>query len=554
MTQHWFAAGLFCFSLATSNVLAQKIVSTPVMENHARLPLAFEKQPGGSGERFVARGQGYVIGLDAGKATIRVTSSLSLEFAGASPSHAVVGDELPGKVNYIRGNDPRKWQIGLSTYARVAYPDTYPGIDVVYYGNQQQLEFDLVVKPGADPAAIRLKIGGAAKLSIDGSGALDAGDVTIALPRIYQEVNGVKNSVAGHYAIAGRDEVAFKVDPWDRTRPLVIDPTLAYSALFGGSQAYNYGRAIGIDSLGNILIAGYTGAVDFPTVDAAQNGLDGNQDAFVSKIDPTGTALIFSTYLGGSSYDNAYGLAVDSTNSVWVTGMTGSSDFPVLNAAQSAFGGGTDAFVAKLSATGALQFSTFLGGAAGESANAIAVDGNNNGYITGYTYGAFPTTAGALSAGGTFAAKYGSGGALVYSALLPVSTGLGIAVDSAGDAYVTGTTDSGPFTGMPPGGAQTTNNGNGDAFVAKLDPFGASLIYFTFLGGTGFDQGTAIAVDAMGDAYVAGQTNSTGLATSQSAQQALAGGYDRFAAELNPSGSKFTYITYLGGIRQDYLT
>ena len=279
--------------------------------------------------------------------------------------------------------------------------------------------------------------------------------------------------------------------------------------------------------------------------------MDGNQDAFVAKINPAGTALIYSTYLGGSGYDQAYGLAVDSTGAAWMTGLAGSTDFPVLNAAQAAFGGGSDAFVARLNASGGLQFSTFLGGSAGESGNAIAVDSANNGYVTGYTYsGTFPTTSGALSyeRRGTFVAKYGPGGAVLYATLLGGQhDGLGIAVDSSFNAYVTGITDDGAFTGMPAGGAQTTNNGNGDAFVAKLNPDGTSLVYFTFLGGTGFDQGTAIAVDALGNAYIAGQTNSMGLATKPEPRNDPGGRNDGFAAELNPSGSAFSYITYLGG-------
>src|ERR1700733_9951786 len=210
--------GLLSFGLLAGNVWAQ--TSVPQQKDFARLPLAFEKQAGGSGERFVARGPGYVVGVEKGRASIEVLTpdrdshAVSLEFAGSTPSHAVPGSELPGKINYIQGNDPRKWRIGLETYARVRYPETYPGIDVVYYGNQQQLEFDLVVKPGADPEAIRLKIGGAGKLSIDDSGALvlgaaagAAGGLTVALPQVYQEVNGTKKSVPGHYAIVSRDEV-----------------------------------------------------------------------------------------------------------------------------------------------------------------------------------------------------------------------------------------------------------------------------------------------------------------------------------------------------------
>jgi Beta-propeller repeat len=553
--------GLFSFGFLTAAAWAQS--PAPSIENYARLPLAFEKQTAASAERFVARGEGYVIGLEKAKALIGVegkdksSHTVSLEFTGSQPRrHAIAGSELPGKVNYIRGNDPTKWQIGLATYARITYPDIYPGIDIVYYGNQRQLEFDLVVKPGADPGAIRLKVEGAGRLTLDDSGALALGDgLSVALPQIFQEVNGTKKSVPGHYAVVSRDEVAFRIDPWDRTLPLTIDPTVVYSAMFGGGlNGYNNSNAIGVDSLGNILLAGVTDSVDFPTLDPYQIGFGGNEDAYVTKINPTGTALVYSTYLGGSSYDYAQGLAVDSTNAVWITGVTNSSDFPVLHAAQSALGGASDAFVARLDANGVLQFSTFLGGSAGDFGNGIAVDGKNNGYVAGLTYGTLPTTPGALQSGTAFVAKYGPTGTLIFSALPVYGTIQAIAVDSAGEAFITGSTNDGPFTGMPPGGAQATNNGGTDAFVSKLSANGASLIYFTFFGGTGLDQGTGIAVDGMGNAYIAGQTNSTGLATAGAAQAALAGGIDGFIAKLNPAGSQFTYVTYLGGIRQDILT
>lgn len=432
-------AGFLIGPVCAQNTLpADPIRQTPALKNYTRLPLAFEKQ----GERFVARGQGYVVGIENGKASIGVVAkdqsshSVSLEFAGSVSGHAVPGSELPGKVNYIRGNDPRKWRIGMPTYARVAYPDTYPGIDVVYYGNQQQLEFDLVVKPGADPGAIRLKVRGAKNLSIDGDGALHLGDAAgglkVALPEIYQEVNGAKKRVPGYYSLVAKDEVAFKIDPWDRTRPLVIDPTIVYSTLFGGGLNNSAGHGIGLDSLGNILIAGYTSAADFPTLDAHQNNLTGSQSVFVTKINAGGTALIYSTYLGGSGADDAEALAVDSTGAAWITGIAGSMDFPLLNAAQTTYGG---AFVASLNAAGALKFSTFLGGGA-SSGYGIAVDRLDNGYVTGSTSGTFPTTAGAiqqgLGGGATFVTKYASGGAVAWSTLLGggQTSGSAIAVDS----------------------------------------------------------------------------------------------------------------------------
>jgi photosystem II stability/assembly factor-like uncharacterized protein len=551
-------------------------LSRPLKENHARLPLAFEKQAGGSGERFVARGQGYVIGVEKGKALIGVFSkdkkhhAVSLEFAGSQPSrHAVPGSELPGKVNYIHGNDPRKWQIGLPTYARVTYPDTYPGIDVVYYGNQQQLEFDLVVKPGARPQAIRLKVGGAGKLSIDASGALNpgeaAGDLRIALPRIYQEVNGAKKSVAGHYAIVSRDEVAFKIDPFDCRRPLVIDPAIVYSTLLGGSPASNgnFGQGIAIDSSDNMYVTGYTDAQDFPVVNAYQGALDasGSNDGFVTEINTAGTEFLYSTYIGGSAGSQFQAIAVDSTGAAWVAGYTSSTDFPVISPVQAKSGGGQDAVVVKLNPSGVPVFSTYLGGSATDQANGVAVDASLDAYVTGYTNGAFPTTGGVFQSANNgsngssnvFVAKFTSAGSELYATLIGgTGSDQGNAVAALnGFAFVTGSSTSGTIPNAPAGGAHTANAGGGDAFVAKVNSTGTALVYFTFLGGPAADRGNAIAVDGLGDAYIAGSTASTGLATANVVQPALMGGIDGFVAELNPGGNSFTYVTYLGGSRQD---
>ena len=309
-------------------MLAQTSIPQPTAESLGYLPLAFVKQ----GNQFSARGQGYFIGLDSGTATIQVVSQktgdterfVSIGFPGGQNAAPVPGPKLSGVVNYITGKDPQKWQIGLPTVDRVTYPEVYPGIDVVYYGNQQQLEFDLVVKPGADPRAIRMKVRGGGRLSIDSDGALEVGSVEglrIALPKIYQEASGIRKNIAGHFSIRGTDEVAFHVDAWDRTRPLIIDPTIVYSTLLGGALSGTSSVGIAIDSSRNVLIAGYTSSADFPTVNAAQTNYAGT-DAFVSKLNPDGTALIYSTFFGGTFRDAATAIAVDSTGAAWVTGSS----------------------------------------------------------------------------------------------------------------------------------------------------------------------------------------------------------------------------------------
>ena len=519
-------------------------------EKFAHLPLAFERQPGSARDRFVARGQGYVAGVEKGKVSIEVVPrdqiwrTVSLEFAGSKSSHGVPESKLPGKVNYLQGNDRRKWRIGLPTYARVAYPDTYPGIDVVYYGNQQQLEFDLIVKPGADPDAIRLKIGGGGKLSLDDSGAIvlvAAGGLRVALPLIYQEMNGVRKSVPGHYVIAGRDEVALHIDSWDRSRPLVIDPAIVYSTLLGGTFGSSQGQGIALDASGNMYVTGYTSANDFPVVNASQGSLNANPEGFVTEINAAGTAFLYSTYIGGSGDSQLQAIAVDSTGAAWVAGFTGSKNFPVVNPVQSTFGGASsDAILLKLDPAGVPVFSTFLGGSSNDSANGVAVDGSNNAYVTGYSFGPFPTTAGVFQsvnngnpalnyfagASNAFVAKFTSSGSELYATFLGGTdgeAGYGIAADAAGNAYVTGSSASPAIPNAPTGGAQSTNAGGGDAFIAKLNPTGTALVYFTLLGGAAADRGNAIAVDAAGDAYIAGLTASTGLATAGVAQTAPGG-------------------------------
>jgi len=536
--------------------------SQPTVASLGNLPLAFVRQ----GDQFSARGQGYFIGLDSGTATIQVVSQktgdterfVSIGFPGGQNAAPVPGPKLSGVVNYITGKDPQKWQIGLPTVDRVTYPEVYPGIDVVYYGNQQQLEFDLVVKPGADPRAIRMKVRGGGRLSIDSDGALEVGSVEglrIALPKIYQEASGIRKNIAGHFSIRGTDEVAFHVDAWDRTRPLIIDPTIVYSTLLGGALSGTSSVGIAIDSSRNVLIAGYTSSADFPTVNAAQTNYAGT-DAFVSKLNPDGTALIYSTFFGGTFRDAATAIAVDSTGAAWVTGSSSSSDFPLLNAAQQSSLG---AFLLKLDAAGIPQFSTRVGNPSAVPYG-IAVDPAGNGYVTGATSSGFPTTTGVVQSSTNgfhaFVAKYSPSGTVIYATMLGGAGqdyGYGIAADSNGDAYVTGVTSSSNFVGAPAGGAQTTNRGNGDAFVAKLKSDGTALLYFTFLGGSSADQGTAIVVDSSLNAYVTGQTGSVDLATPGAAQTTMAGALDGFVAKVNPAGNAFGYITYLGGSRQEFV-
>ena len=302
--------------------------AAPTTTPYAALTLAFERQGEGATQRYVARGDGYLIALQGGSATIGVQapagSAVSMDFAGARKVSGTAGPELPGKVNYLRGQDPRQWRLGLATYSSVSYRDIYPSIDVVYRGNQRQMEFDLVLRPGADPRQIRLKFAGARGLRLDSDGSLivrtAAGDLRIALPVVYQEVAGARETIQGRYRLLPDQEAGFRLDAYDHSKPLVIDPTIVYASLIGGGTSSTYSQAIVMDAGNNAYIAGYTYASDFPTASPALAQAYAMPEGFVSKINSMGTALVYSSYIGGSGADYFSSIAVDSTGAAWVTG------------------------------------------------------------------------------------------------------------------------------------------------------------------------------------------------------------------------------------------
>src|SRR5258708_6111825 len=453
---------------------------------------------------------GMVLPWDfSGPAQVRMKLVGAAGTSGSQPENL-----LPSVSHYYIGDDPNKWHPNVPNYERVKFDQVYPGVDLVYYGNQQRLEYDFVLRPGAEPNQIRLAYSGADSMRLDSVGDLILNVQGKVLrqrrPLVYQEIGGKRVEVAGGYELTRRTgEVRFAVASYDRAKPLIIDPILAYSTYLGGAGS-DQGNAIAVDSTGAAYVTGYTNGI-FPTLNASQNAFGGgSQDAFVAKLSPSG-ALVYSTYLGGSTTDLGLGIAVDSAGAAYVTGYTGGG-FPTLNASQNTFGGGlNDAFVAKLGPTGALAYSTYLGGTGDDVATGIAVDSNGAVCVTGLTTGAFPTlnaeqnTFGGGGADG-FAAKLGPTGARVYSTYLGGTggdVGYGIAVDSMGAAYVTGyttggfptlTADQNPFAGRL-----------NDAFVVNLAPTG-TLVFSTFLGGPGDDLGNGTAVTSSGAAYITGYT------------------------------------------------
>src|SRR5882672_3973814 len=382
---------------ATVALTAGAVTDARVSESYGKLPLHFEANRGQADKavRFLSHGAGYSLYLTADEAVLVLSKpaadakrvALRMNLVGAARTPAVSGiDELPGKANYLIGKDQSKWRRNVPTYARVRYREVYPGIDLVYYGNQRRLEYDFVVAPGADPSKIVLGFKGAEKLAIDAEGDLvlhtSSGDLRQHKPIIYQNVDGVRREIDGSYVRKGAGRIGFKLAAYDRTQPLVIDPVLSYSTFLGGSAGEGI-AGIAVDTTGAAYIAGSTGSADFPATagafDTSFNG--GSSDVYVVKLNAAGSALVYSTFLGGSAGDSAAGIAVDATGAVYVAGSTSSSDFPTTAGAfDTSFNGGNpfssaDVFVAKLDAAGStLVYSTFLGGSGNETSGGVAVD------------------------------------------------------------------------------------------------------------------------------------------------------------------------------------
>jgi hypothetical protein len=551
-----------------------------VRSAYGQLPLAFEPNFGQTDSRvkFMARGSKYGLFLTNQEAVLSLshTTPVQMSLVKSNPDSEVAGTEiLPGKSNYLIGKDPSRWHRDIPQYARVRYSQVYPGIDLIYYGKQGELEYDFQVAPGADPGQVALKFDGTDKLSLDGNGDLvltaSGGDMRLQAPRVYQTVDGQRKPIEGKFVLLAKQQVGFEIGTYDRSRELIIDPILSYSTYLGGSATESGEVAIVADNALNAYVAGTTTSGNFPipvasaTVPSAfQSCLDDptqpqpttcgagtNSDAFIAKLNPSGTAVVFATYLGGSGNDSAAGIAIDSGLNVVITGTTGSNDFPVASAFQSAQGTASDhVFVSKVDSTGhSLLYSTYLGGSGSESAAGVAVDFRNKIYVIGTTNSPdFPHTPDAFQTAPkatqqVFVSKIDpsttSTASLVYSTYFgggdPASgtvTAGGIAVDRNNGVYVTGYTNFQHTGGnpaldfpilnasqsclnaptnpapCPAGGAKF------DAFIAKLNPtaaIGSHLLYSTYFGGTDDDFGFGIAVDSGGAAYITGKTSSSDI-------------------------------------------
>jgi len=505
---------------------------------------------------------------------------------GMNPKAAIVPGKLQaGKANYFLGQDPEKWRTDIATYQTVVYREAYPGVDLKFYGNGRQLEYDIIVRPGADYRIVKFRYAGVKKLQVTPEGdlslTLPGGGVLVQKkPVVYQEIAGQRVARAGKFKLYGnrtQPVFGFEVAAYDREHPLVIDPVLLYSTYLGGS-GFDAGTGIALDAAGNIYVTGTTQSTNFPLQNPYQDHRASiyNQ-VFVTKFNPQGKALIYSTYLGGANgvqgegmgeqYCN--GIAVDKNGCAYVTGYTYSTDFPTKFPYQADHQGNQCMFVTKFNAQGNdLVYSTYLGGSGNNSAGGIAVDQDGNAYIAGQSEGDFPTTPGAYQpdyAGGNWdavAAKFNTDGSnLIYATYLggeDFDGGRGIAVDASGNAYVTGRTSSGNFPATA-GVKQPAMVGFTNAFVTKINPGGSELSYSTFLGGGDYvgETGMAIAVDGAGQAYVTGSTY--GNFPVKNAAQPTFGGSgtgvnDAFVTGFNATASDYLFSTYLGGSLYDYGT
>jgi hypothetical protein len=577
-----------------------------------KIPLVFELNQGQTDPqvRFLFRGSGYTAFLTSGSMVLSLrpakgvsahttvgpnvqsqappSTNIQFGLVGAARNPTVTGEGPQlGRVNYFIGNDPAKWHTNVPTYARVRYKGVYPGIDLVYYGNNEQLEYDFAISPGADPGRIEFAIEGSNHIEVGTDNTLvvqtSSGDLRFQAPAVYQESHGLRVPVRGTYIMKDPTHVGFQVAPYNVSEQLVIDPVLVYSTYLGGS-GNDHASGIVVDGTGSVYIAGFTDSADFPL--ATLGSLTaGNTHVFVAKLDPSGSNLIYADYLGGNSQDYGYALVLDSTNHVFVTGSTASSDFPVVNPFQGTYPGSFNAFLTEISADGSsLLYSTYLGGNGSDVPSSVAVDSLNDVFVAGNTSStnfpmanAYQPTASA-NQGGMFG-NYGflskfspDGSFLVYSTYLsgssnvplncggtpcwpsPYSAINGMVVDGNGNAYATGLTNTYNFPSTA--GAYLVSNSTQQnasvGFVSKLSSSGG-LDYSTYFyeSSGSLTVPNAIAVDGSGSAYITGEAYSDGTfpitttAICDPGVQGWACGYG-FVTKFDATASTLLYSTFLG--------
>lgn len=559
------------------------------LEFYGKLPLIFESNQGQlpAQAQFVAREPGFTVLFERDRLQFvagKKRQPVALIFSSAA-NHAIRGEKLlKGHSNYLIGNDPGKWHQHIPNYQAIRYEQLYPGVDVAFYGNGKHLEHDFIVAPGADPGRIQMQFQGEGTLMKGRHGEVwfqqGEGSLVFKRPVAYQETAAGRKIIRAEFVAKG-NRLSFRVGRYNHSLPLVIDPILVYSTYLTGAGGAT-GYKIAIDSLGNAYIAGLVFATDFPTTagsfqPACNNCVSGKPDVFVAKLNSTGSALVYATYLGGSDYDELFSLAVDGNGDVILGGRTQSTDFPTLPVETPTFNFGSQhGFVSSLTADGsALNWSHYSGGTNGsmEIVWGVATDSSNNVYVAGQTDNPdFPTTPGTIphdpvsfQVSDIFAIKYNSSGVKQYSAVLghngPASNAFanlfsvgGIAVDSLGQAIIVGSATIGlPTTpgSFQPAPHSVPNSQNQNAFVVKLAADASAIVFGTYLGGSGGDTGSAVAVDSSDNIYLTGSVGAGDFPTTVGAFQTTFGNFlnccGAFAAKFDPTGAQLLYSTFLGG-------
>ncbi|HSB18321.1 MAG TPA: SBBP repeat-containing protein [Bryobacteraceae bacterium] len=561
------------------------------------LPLSFEANRGQFDPRvsYAARGEGFILFLTGGEAVFSLsgagsTANVRMRFPGSpGPCRLDPLDPLPGRSHYLTGRGPRDWKTGIPNYGRVACRGIYPGVTLVYYGNQRRVEYDLVVGPGRNPKDVQVEFSGAESLRLDGGDLVlhtSAGALRQHAPLAFQDGPKGRRNIPVRYALRADHRVAFEIGAHDPSLPIRIDPILSYSTFLGGDGAvtggHDYGRAIAVDLSGNVYVAGSTQSTQFPVTDGAiARTNQGSTDGFVTKFDPSGATRIYSTYLGGNSIDEVRGIAVDPSGNAYVTGATSSNRFPTTTGAlQTSPKGGGDCFVAKLNQSGtALVYSTLLGGNSIDTGAAIGIDSAGNAFVTGQTSSTdFPVTPGAFqktlrSVPDAFFARINSSGtALLYATFLGggyIDDATSLAVDQAGNAVVGGTTSSTDFP-VTAGALRKTAQAD-EGFAVRFPAGSESPAYSTLIGGIWRDAVYGVALDVAGNAFLVGSTGSTDFPVVNSIEPppfagglldpvrylreilrewrflSLSGGQDAFVLRLNAEGTQILRGVFLGG-------
>lgn len=545
-------------------------------ETPDRLPLSFELNEGQASPQIkaIARGSGYGIMLTSDEMVLALTRGvksdgdvLRLRLIGGSRTPAISGiDRLPGTVSYYVGNDSTKWRSGIATYAKVKYASVYRGIDLIYYGNQRQLEYDFVVAPGANPSAIQLSVAGAKKMRIQDNGDLfmetSHGIVVQPKPVLYQVIDGQRQTVEGGFALAGSNRMSFNIGSYDRDHELIIDPSIGFYTYFGDTGTDQI-KSIAVTSpSGFTFYGGLTTSLTLPNAGNTYGG--GGADGFISAIGPNAASVLLTLFLGGTGTDAVNGLALASGLApafLAVTGLTNSTDFPLQNAAQPTLGGSFDSFVTKfnISIVGGVPsaimgFSTYAGGTNIDQGNGIAVSNLATGsaiFVTGSTLSTdFPvanayqgTKGGGYDA---FISKYTSIGTVSYSTYLgwgASEQGMGIAVYNQSTPVVEALPVVAATMGLP--------TGRSLALAVSLNGTGSALRYARAFGGlTATTVANAVAVDSTGGAYIAGGTNDPAFPVLNAVQATYGGNHDAIVVALDPSGNP-VFSSYYGGLGYD---